>query len=207
MSQNSLDSQTDLRVRRTHKLLWEALMSLLAEQSFASISVKDICERAMVHRATFYKHYEDKHDLLMRGMRSMHDELVRSINREAPANDVMVYRFKSIFEHIAQHQHFYKLMFCSDGVDSFQTLMRTYLAQFFAERLRKRYVRHPEPAIPLPLMAQFCAGSLISTTAWWLENDMPYSIDEMAWYVSHLTFEGQAPSRAASPHVSAQQMR
>ena len=45
----SLDNkQTDLRVRRTHKLLWEALMGLLCEQTFEEITVKDICERAMV---------------------------------------------------------------------------------------------------------------------------------------------------------------
>jgi hypothetical protein len=30
----------DLRVRRTHKLLWEALMALMAERAFEEITVK-----------------------------------------------------------------------------------------------------------------------------------------------------------------------
>ena len=61
----------DLRVRRTHKLLWEALLAFIAEREFETISVKEICDRAMVHRTTFYKHYEDKYDLLKHGMGDM----------------------------------------------------------------------------------------------------------------------------------------
>src|SRR5947209_19265601 len=66
----------DLRVRRTHKLLWEALMAELSERAFEGITVKDICARAMVHRTTFYAHYEDKYDLLEQGMRQMVEALV-----------------------------------------------------------------------------------------------------------------------------------
>ena len=50
----------DLRIRRTHKLLCNAMFSLLETRSFDDISVVDICEKAMVHRATFYKHFKDK---------------------------------------------------------------------------------------------------------------------------------------------------
>ena len=35
-------AQADLRVRRTHKLLWEALMAELSERTFEEITVKDI---------------------------------------------------------------------------------------------------------------------------------------------------------------------
>jgi len=68
--------QTDLRVRRTHKLLWEALMKELSERTIEEITVSDICERAMVHRTTFYKHYEDKYALLEQGIRQMYNDLL-----------------------------------------------------------------------------------------------------------------------------------
>ena len=73
---NNTQEPVDLRVRRTHKLLWEALLILMAEQAFETISVKEICDRAMVHRTTFYKHYEDKYDLLTRGIQQTHEMLV-----------------------------------------------------------------------------------------------------------------------------------
>ena len=68
MSIKSPLEQTDLRVRRTHKLLWEALMTELSERTIEESTVSDICERAMVHRTTFYKHYEDKYALLEQGV-------------------------------------------------------------------------------------------------------------------------------------------
>ncbi len=54
----------DLRVVRTKKLLTNALRELLQEKSFDKITVNDVCDRALVHRATFYNHFTDKTDLL-----------------------------------------------------------------------------------------------------------------------------------------------
>ena len=54
----------DLRIVRTRKLLSTALFDLLESTPYEKISVMDICEKAMVHRATFYNHFEDKEHLL-----------------------------------------------------------------------------------------------------------------------------------------------
>lgn len=60
-----MDRKTsDLRVKRTRSLLSLALLNLMQTRSFDKISVMNICERAMVHRATFYLHFTDKYDLL-----------------------------------------------------------------------------------------------------------------------------------------------
>ncbi|MGV3614081.1 MAG: TetR/AcrR family transcriptional regulator [Fimbriimonas sp.] len=53
----------DPRVRRTRKLLEDALRGLMNERPYSQISVLDIAERATVNRATFYAHYEDKDHL------------------------------------------------------------------------------------------------------------------------------------------------
>ena len=59
-----MDRRTeDLRVLRTHTLLLRALSDLLQEKPFDEIRVKDLCQRAMVHRSTFYAHFEDKRHL------------------------------------------------------------------------------------------------------------------------------------------------
>src|SRR6266567_4716760 len=57
-------NQADPRVRRTRKLLQQALTDLLAEKSFHSINVQDVVDRATVNRATFYAHFTDKYALL-----------------------------------------------------------------------------------------------------------------------------------------------
>ena len=57
-------ARVDPRVTRTQKLIRAALVSLLGEKSFESITVQDIADRATVNRATVYAHYTDKFALL-----------------------------------------------------------------------------------------------------------------------------------------------
>lgn len=59
------EGKMDLRVRKTRRSLTEALIGLLGEKSYGGISVSEICSRAEVRRATFYKHFRDKDDLLV----------------------------------------------------------------------------------------------------------------------------------------------
>jgi AcrR family transcriptional regulator len=54
----------DPRVRRTRQLLLSSFSTLLAERSFANLSVNDITDHAGVNRATFYAHFPDKYILL-----------------------------------------------------------------------------------------------------------------------------------------------
>ena len=56
-------NEADPRVKRTRKLLEDALMELLAEKSFDAITVQDIADRSTVNRATFYTHFVDKYEL------------------------------------------------------------------------------------------------------------------------------------------------
>ncbi len=56
--------KTDARVRYTKKVLRESLLYFLQFKSITEISVKEVCERAEINRATFYKHYKDCCDLL-----------------------------------------------------------------------------------------------------------------------------------------------
>jgi AcrR family transcriptional regulator len=54
----------DPRIRRTRRLLQQALGKLLESKEFEKISVQDIADEATVNRATFYDHYADKFALL-----------------------------------------------------------------------------------------------------------------------------------------------
>jgi AcrR family transcriptional regulator len=77
-------NKADPRVKRTRKLLQEALVSLMAEKSFQTISVQDIAERATLNRATFYAHFEDKFALVDHMVREMfREEVERRVGNSA----------------------------------------------------------------------------------------------------------------------------
>lgn len=62
-----MSNNTDRRIARTHRLLWDALFSLLQDQDWADITVQSICERADIGRSTFYSHFQTKQALLEAG--------------------------------------------------------------------------------------------------------------------------------------------
>ena len=60
-----MEKKKDLRVIKTKKMIYTALVELMKEKTFEEIKVSDICEKALINRSTFYAHYEDKYELLI----------------------------------------------------------------------------------------------------------------------------------------------
>ena len=52
----------DLRITKTKKKLFDTFIEMLTTTSIEDITVNDLCTKAGVRRATFYKHYTDKID-------------------------------------------------------------------------------------------------------------------------------------------------
>jgi AcrR family transcriptional regulator len=182
------EEPVDLRVRRTHKLLWEALMALLSERPFEEITVRQICERAMVHRSTFYMHYADKYALLEQGMRHMYDTFLAEVNEPPSAFSVEnpPPYFVHLFEHVAEHRQFYQAMLCGEGIGRFQKLVKDYVAHAAEPNMQASTRADTEGVIPPALHVQALAGAVLSILAWWLEQDLPLSPQQMAQYLLSL---------------------
>ena len=52
----------DLRIKKTYRALFDAFTELLEEHRFEDLTVAMLCDRAMIRRTTFYKHFRDKSD-------------------------------------------------------------------------------------------------------------------------------------------------
>lgn len=52
----------DLRIKKTYRALFDAFTELLEEHRFEDLTVAMLCDRAMIRRTTFYKHFRDKND-------------------------------------------------------------------------------------------------------------------------------------------------
>lgn len=169
-NQPSEELKEDLRQRRTKKLLTEALLSLMEEQPFSEISVVDICQRAMVHRTTFYAHFEDKYALLRYAVARLYRAF------EPAAEDLRVNPrsyFLSVFQNalsfVRAHSGLYRSAVSSGSVD-IQTL-----EALVAEQLLSRFpADEANPARP-EITAHFYAGGILAIVRWWLERgaDLP----------------------------------
>lgn len=74
----------DKRVRRTKKLLRQALAELMQEKEFKNITVSDVVRRADINRGTFYVYYRDVYDLREKVENEMVDTLRGTIEGALP---------------------------------------------------------------------------------------------------------------------------
>lgn len=59
-----MTTKTDLRVKKSKYAIKNAFWNLLLAESFQKITIKQIILEAQVNRATFYKYYANKYELL-----------------------------------------------------------------------------------------------------------------------------------------------
>ena len=79
-STTEASNDLDPRVRRTRKMLQDALAQLLKEKEFDKISIGDIAEASTLNRATFYDHYPDKFALLESLVATQFEDLIAKRN-------------------------------------------------------------------------------------------------------------------------------
>ena len=70
---------SDVRVRYTKMFIKQSLTELLKTKPLKKITVKEICEKAEINRATFYKHYLDVYDLLDQIENQLIEELKQAL--------------------------------------------------------------------------------------------------------------------------------
>jgi AcrR family transcriptional regulator len=181
MSKNSPSTPEDRRIRRTKKLIWEALLTLLQEQTFASIQVKAICEQAMVHRATFYSHFADKYALLEYGMQ----DAVQTIVKDLPWNEPIKNReafLLLMLEYMRTHQRLFSLLLHEE----FSRRLLRRLVMWFERAFTRPEGPMKQMAIPIPILAQFYAGAVLHVMIWWVEQEMRMPSKELAGHINRL---------------------
>ena len=197
MLRNSSPNPEDPRVKRTQKLLWEALHTLLEERSFEQIGVTDICEQATINRTTFYKHFESKYDLLSYGIKS-DQETARRKQRQARSAEEREQGLAQVLERIASDYHYYEHLLVDREDQWLSTLLRHQTAALIEEQLVEAQNQGCSYTIPLPVIAHFYAGACLALATWWLENERPVSSEELAHYLRHL-YQGEEPLPDVEP--------
>jgi AcrR family transcriptional regulator len=185
----------DPRIERTQEALRGALMALIEEKGFDAISVQDITERARLNRATFYLHYRDKQDLLLRTGETVFDRLAEEagpIDRENLALQKPPQQLVVIFQHVAKHQDFYRAVLGKSGVPAFVARMREYLVTFTQPRITSLRALYPAvvPIVDDRFISEYMAGALLGILTWWLENNLLHSPEYMADRFGWLSIAG-----------------
>ncbi len=163
--------KVDRRIRRTHKLLAEALVALSHQQGYEAVTIRDITEYADVSYSTFFRHYADKDALLMDMIQSTVVELRSLIGQNRPASD----SGKVLFEHIADNQPLYRVLL--GGHNSSAIVQR--LQEIIVDIILAFDSNNSESIVPREIKANHVATAILALVKWWLDHDTPYPPERM----------------------------
>ena len=174
-----MNTKTDPRVRRTHRILQQALVSLILEKDYASISIKEITDRADVAYITFFRHYNGIDELLMEILDQGLVELLRHIEilagkTEDPANEV---EGRLIFEYIDQKSDLFRILLKSQGVTRIRKSVIKNISMMFQKSCS--FLQRPNSHLPASIASNHMATSLLALIEWWLENKMSPTPSQM----------------------------
>ncbi|MFI7061949.1 TetR/AcrR family transcriptional regulator [Kribbella sp. NPDC050124] len=165
-------STDNLRVRRTRKLLREALIELIDERDFERLTVGEITERAMVSRAAFYRNYRDKYELV----EQIFDEAMDAVlgTMAAGTADPPLDRWVAFFEHTAEYHRLYGALLGRRGSPWFANRMRATLAGMVSEHLEvPDSARGSGRGATDALVPTVLAAMFVQAITWWLDQGRP----------------------------------
>jgi AcrR family transcriptional regulator len=175
----------DRRINRTRETLFQALSELMLEKRYDNITVQDIIDRANVGRSTFYAHFQDKEDLATNNFVHILDSLTGAME----VDNLNPHNFlpgRDLFEHIREHYSVFKTLTSGHGLELFFEKGQDYWSKRVAERLQAMLPVGQETRVPIPILAQYIAGTFVTLLKWWVDNKMPYTSDRMAEIVEQL---------------------
>lgn len=181
--------KTDARVRRTRDALGDALVALMQEKPFDTITVQDVLDRANVSRSTFYMHYSDKDDLLMSDADEFFEAISIALSQHGDISD-RVFPVQEFFTHLADVQPFFKALVKSGKFQENMELARGHFARGIERRLAELPRGRSIPPNELPAIAFTHAGALLSLLTWWLDRGMRESPAEMDQLFHRMVWNG-----------------
>ncbi|MGM9606219.1 MAG: TetR/AcrR family transcriptional regulator [Oscillospiraceae bacterium] len=182
-----MEKKTDLRIERTYLLLHNAFTDLLEEKRFEEVTVNELCERAMIRRTTFYKHFADKYEYFAFYMK----ELCASFQDQLPPdvagdelNPYFLSMCRELLRFISRHE---KLIRNVADSTVFPVVLDILSEQIADDVLRvQRRMKKTETVDKLRMegLAAFYSGGLLNVLRLWLKLGTPIDEERLIQVIS-----------------------
>lgn len=167
----------DLRIKKTYRALFDAFTELLEEHRFEDLTVAMLCDRALIRRTTFYKHFRDKNDYFAFYI----DELMTGLPQNRtdatdaePLDDVQALRhevFDDAMNMILAHEQLMDNLLASSMSGMLTGMICDRIARSIRERVMSSLAEDALAPVSLETTSEFIAGGIIRLFTNWWESD------------------------------------
>lgn len=183
-----MEEKTDLRIRKTYKALCDAFVTILEKKRFDDLTVNELCDEAMIRRATFYKHFADKYDFFSFFIRQERDRFIQQI--ADPESDSIyahnLYLTQKTLQFFQEHDTLIQNVLKSN--------MASALLDIFSEEIYtdiflnlKEYEKNGVTfSVSSELLASFLSGGIFQTILAFVHHPQHFSDDQIVTDISKI---------------------
>lgn len=162
---------------------------MMEEMPFEDIKVKELCDRAMIRKSTFYKHFADKFELLAFIVKETINDFNERIRRDSPTDDPVAFYNKMldyVFEFAKANQKLIRSAIRSDSLVLLLNIMSQQVMPDICQKLKQVQARgHRMPASP-EVMATFFAGGISESLRSWFTGGKKCSEEDIKKQLSDI---------------------
>ncbi len=178
-----LNGNEDLRVRRTIGSIRKAFEELLYEKDYEQISVRELTERAMIKKKSFYSYYDSLDDLLQQVQDELAEEYVERV-RGYSFSDIE-HLTREFFLFSEEKGPFYEKITCSD------TIIRTRMIRNVAKSAGLGLERlHRYSEAERKLIGVFINSTTLSIYRQWIADGKKVPVENVIRLTSDLIKQG-----------------
>ncbi len=182
-----MKKNTDLRIVKTQKAIYNALLELMKDKSFESIKVSDICATALVNRSTFYAHYEDKYELLVDFVDTLKSALAETLEQNENIFNTREYYIEMI-RLLLEHMEDKKDVYYSMLLNNRGSITSDITIDTLSKDIKKRLQKEPKVKsnVPSEIISVFYLGAVAGVVIKWLMSPKDYTKQEIIDYLDVL---------------------
>ncbi len=167
-----MNTNEDLRVKKTKKLIKDSFLKLLEEKGYSKVSVTDITNKAMINRNTFYLHYVDKEDLIDKLIFDTYKEketkisniimthIINNFRNPGKLQELILYDIVNFF---LEEINFYRIFLRDPGLDGYINKLKNSMKK----SLRTPFIN----SIKRNVAFEFIFEGTFGVLAEWVKND------------------------------------
>lgn len=188
-----LNKKPTIGEKRTLLAFQDAFYQLLTAMSFEDLTVKDLCAKSMIPRATFYNYFDDKYDLLAYSWITIRQWIQEHIGHERSFEKMFDAYIEKLLDYFDEELP--KLRQIVDHNSTTQYLLsdfRNFLSADFLA-IFKKGPRTWKFKVPLDIVAQLYANAVLITLHWKYTMNVACTKQEMREFfnfivnIDHLT--------------------
>ncbi len=161
----------------TKDLLTSSFKELIMQVPFEKLTIKMITDGAGVIRPTFYKHFQDKYEVLEWILKKNIKDNIQVLIDNNMEEDI----FRLLCSCLEKERAFYKKLYAIEGPNSFEELMYQYIFDLFSGLLDKYPMKSPDKLAILSkdAVARFYTFGLTDSLKYWIVHDTDCTSDQL----------------------------